>query len=185
MEQAIVDLQKKFVRAGFVDWHCITETMVVDGDITFIGTLLRFVLDRYPEVTKRQLERFDWFVVEQDDVKLALMVHRLLREGYAYKSSLLPTQFSRNGLGLKKVQFLLHVLSFFKEDARTKAVNQHNSRLSVVSAASTQARQCVHLETINAKQEAVVQKLHMLERRRRELNRTMRQPVVDPPLFIE
>ena len=180
MEQAVQLLQRQYIRAGFLDWHLITETMIVEGDVTFLGTLLRFVFDKYAEVTQRHFDRFDWFVIERDDGKLTQLTHRLLREAYAYKSPLLSTQIVRPQFGVKKIQFLIDFLAFMKGDSTSNNKNQ-----SRTSASFNTVTHCTHTTARNPKEIALQEQLILLDRRRRELNRTVRQPVVEAPLFLE
>ncbi|KPI89298.1 hypothetical protein ABL78_1631 [Leptomonas seymouri] len=86
-------LHAKLSKLGFRDWSSVSEGDVMTGNPHTFAVFLRFLYRRFPAATAMLLRRYDWFLVEADDVRLGATTVRLLSTAASETNLISATQF--------------------------------------------------------------------------------------------
>ncbi|CUF86753.1 Hypothetical protein, putative [Bodo saltans] len=172
MEQSILGrLTQKMTRLGFRQWSLLTEEQLLQGNSFAFAVMWRFVLESFPDVMVRLMGSHEWFCVETDDTKLLTSVLRLLHVAFSYRSPLTPAQMMQNKFFSQKSQMLLDGIALLQREV----LRDHRPL------AHSLARQCRHdrldIDLVKPKVQQATARLAELDRRRKELNDAVREPL--------
>ncbi|EPY36889.1 hypothetical protein STCU_00356 [Strigomonas culicis] len=110
-------LQRKLVHMGFTSWDLMTEQDVLDGSPYAYCLFLRFILTFFHDKTSYLLQKYEWFIVEDNNLNFTKSLFRVLREEYQYTPSIDWAQFSKSHFTCAK----LSICNFLIDTWRGKA----------------------------------------------------------------
>lgn len=130
-------LLKKMHRVGFTQWHALRDDEVVSGFPFPYLVLLRHLLKGAgtPYTSANIFQKYDWFLIEDDDARFIQVALKLLRVEFAYKPQLSETQFLRSGqFANQKVQLVTDAAALFL--AREKHLKESEQAMVRCAAAA-------------------------------------------------
>ncbi|CAD2217130.1 hypothetical protein AGDE_00434 [Angomonas deanei] len=126
-------LQKRLAKLGFTNWECIVEEDVYKGSPYVYCLFIRFILVVYPEKSRAFLQTYPFFIIEEDDAKLASSVLRLLRLEYNYTSPITAVQFMRRQFASAKISICLFLLDSLEEKKELTFPRQTRPRVKAIT----------------------------------------------------
>lgn len=163
----LTQMHARLSKIGFTEWASISEADVLLGDPHTYCRFFRFIFTHFPQATVKLLEKYVWFVIDQEDSSLAATTIRLLSVEFHVAAAIRAAQFSTPKFANAKMTMVLNLLDGLQ---RLTARQQPVSSPRRVSDAPTQ-----HL-AINARQEvrngssSSLLLQSVLTERRRQLN---------------
>lgn len=178
MPPRLLALVHRVAHLGFTEWGTVDCPRLLQGDPAAFAVLVRHMFSQFPCTILSCIKAHEWFCVEADGTKLMLSVSRLLRERFAYKSSLTAVQIAKSQFFDQKARMVLDLAALLRaEEVRLTSTRGPRCRQTRHPAANA-VTQCASDD-----ERGVVDGLHFVESRlaelelkRRQLNRCIRLP---------
>lgn len=107
-------LHAKLSKLGFNGWTSVNEGDVMTGNPHTFALFLRFLYHRFPTSTATLLRRYDWFLVEAEDVALGGTTVRVLSLVSRNVKWITATQFAQCKYAMIKVNMCHALLQFLR-----------------------------------------------------------------------
>ena len=187
-------LQKRLAQIQYTNWEDHRDVELAQGDPAPYVAFIRHTMTHFRQATQHLLAKYDWYLLEENNVRVISSALRLLQCEYGVKTAITVEQFMRpTQFVMAKIGLVLQVISQWAKldkrqrdlaSAKKQAVKENGldrprvpSQLGSPVVDHSQQAQRAREEEGRALREghALESKLLLLERRHRELNHLVRE----------